>query len=196
MDENPYQPPRFDELSQIGLDVGPGVGARGLTEAEIRAFVGKNAGYYLRKWPSANEQFGRARGFNWAGFLLSGLWLSYRKMYRIMFLLIGILAVEGVLEMIAVASGLTSESALAPFSRTVGLVFSIVCGAFGNAWYFAHARRQIAEIRGRGLPDEAYHAALARRGGTSVLGTLGVLCLLIGVLFVVGFMTTLTLPSN
>jgi hypothetical protein len=196
MDENPYQPPRFDELPKIGPDAGPGVDASGLTEAEIRAFVGKNAGYYLRKWPSAKEQYGRARGFNWAAFLLSGLWLSYRKMYRITFLMFGILVVEEVLEEIAVTSGFANEKSLAVVGRTVGLIFSILCGAFGNAWYFAHARRAIGVIRGRDLPDEAYHEALARRGGTSVLATLGLLCLFIGVLFVVGFVIALTLPSD
>ena len=54
----------------------------------------------------------------------------------------------------------------------VGLVFAIICGAFGNAWYLAHAKRQIARIRTLGLKDEAYFKALARRGGTNIFAAI------------------------
>src|SRR6476620_7317947 len=46
-----------------------------LTEQEARAFVGPNADYYCKHW------FSGGTGFNWAAFLLCGLWLPYRKMY-------------------------------------------------------------------------------------------------------------------
>jgi Protein of unknown function (DUF2628) len=185
MENNPFQPPRFDELPRIGANTGSVAGARGLSEAEIRAFVGKNANYYVGKWPTADEEFGRARGFNWAAFFLSGLWLPFRKMYRTALIIFGLIVAESALEEIAVTNNLLSEQSRALFDRVVTLIFWIVCGAFGNAWYLAHTRREITRIRALDLPDETYREALARRGGTSYLASLGLFCLFLAVVFVV-----------
>lgn len=187
MEENPYQPPRFDELSKIGLDAGAGTGAGGLTEGEIKAFVGKNAGYYLKKWPPPAEPYGGAMGFNWAAFLLSGFWLPYRKMYRMTLLMYGVVAGEELLEMAALAGGLANEQTLAPIGRIFGLAFSIVCGFFGNSWYLAHTRRMIGQLRTLDMQPEAYREALVRRGGTSLAASLGMFCLFVVVLFMIGF---------
>jgi Protein of unknown function (DUF2628) len=196
MEDNPYQAPRFDELPRIGADAGSVGGARGLSEAEIRAFVGKNANYYLRKWPTADEEFGRARGFNWAAFFLFGLWVPYRKMYRTALIIFGLIVAESALEEVAVAKGLLSEQSRAVFDRVVTLIFWIVCGAFGNAWYLAHTRREIARIRALDLSDDAYREAVARRGGTSFLASVGLFCLFLAVVFVVVIAIQLILSGD
>ena len=52
---------------------------------------------YLRNWaPLLQGGTGRA-GFNWAAFFLSGLWLAYRKMYKVTLILFVIIIVETVL---------------------------------------------------------------------------------------------------
>jgi Protein of unknown function (DUF2628) len=179
MQDNPYQPPRFDELPKIGPDSrpGPDAGATGLSEDEIRAFVGKNADYYLDRWPAKGEQYARARGFNWAAFLLSAFWMPYRKMYRVTWLMFGMVAAYSVIGEFAIARGVATEKSLEPVSRVVSIGFSIFCGAFANGWYLAHAQREAARIRLLGLEGDSYHRALARRGGTSLLASLGTFCL-------------------
>ncbi len=177
MEVNPYQAPKFDELPRIGADADNRPNDAGLKQAEIRAFVGKNAGYYLRKWPSSLEDHGPARGFNWAAFMLSGLWVAYRKMYRATLIMFGLILAESVCEEIAVATNLMSEQASASLSRISGLIICLICGTLGNAWYLAHTRREIARVRAQDLPNDAYLAALARRGGTSFLASLGLFCL-------------------
>jgi len=179
MEDNPYRAPEFADPLTIGAPPSA-------SEKEIRAFVGRNASYYLRKWPGGIDDSGRARGFNWAAFLLSGLWLPFRKMYRITVIVFGIFAVETILEEIAVAAGVASEQGLSAVGSLLGLVFSIICGMFGNAWYLAHAKREIARIRELGLDDDAYYEALARRGGTSLLASLGLFCLFLGLMFTLG----------
>ncbi len=52
-----------------------------LTEEEIRAFVGSNADYFLKKWRPALEGLSNKAGFNCAAFCLSGFWFPYHKMY-------------------------------------------------------------------------------------------------------------------
>ncbi len=67
--------------------------------------------------------------------------------------------------------------------RLVGLAFCVVCGMFGNAWYLAHAKRQIARTRALGLEESAYYAALARRGGTSFIAAIGIFLLYFALVF-------------
>jgi hypothetical protein len=191
MEDNPYQAPAISES--------PAMEASTLTEAEIRAFVGRRAGYYLTKWAAAlDDPFGRATGFNWAAFLFSGLWIPYRKMYRTALIFYSIVVAVSVVEFIAQAAGFLSDGALRAlegFDRIIGLVFSIVCGMYGNYWYLTHARREIARIRASGLKDAAYYDALARRGGTTILASLGLFFLFIVVLVLVVVLPSLFLEG-
>jgi Protein of unknown function (DUF2628) len=196
MEVNPYQAPKFDELPRIGADADNRPNVAGPSEAEIRAFVGKNAGYYLRKWPSSLEDHGPARGFNWAAFLLSGLWVGYRKMYRTTLIMFGLILAESVCEEIAVATSLMSEQSSASLNRIGGVIIGLICGASGNAWYLAHAKREIARVRAQGLANDAYLAALARRGGTSYLASLGLFCLFLVAAFMAGWVASLFLSSE
>ena len=175
VDDNPYRAPLFSET--------PDVAGESRSESEIRAFVGRNAGYYLRKWPVDPNDHGSARGFNWAAFLLSGIWLPYRKMYRVSLIFFSIIVVTSVIAEIAAYAGVAGESAINAWDRFGGIIFSLVCGFFANSWYLAHTKREIAEVRAMGLSDTAYFDALARRGGTNLLAALGFFVLFVAVMF-------------
>src|SRR5262245_35166664 len=71
-----------------------------LTEAEIKAFVGQNADYYSSRWTPLLEGKDWS-GFNWAACFLSGLWLSYRKMYKAAFIFYGAVFLVTMLEEVA-----------------------------------------------------------------------------------------------
>lgn len=149
-----------------------------LTEAEVRAFVGTGAEYYLRKWRPALEgagNAGNATGFNWAGFLLSGAWLPFRKMYRITAIFLGVLLLETLLEEIVYTRVLGRPEAPGTLGNMIGLVGAMICGGFGNEWYLSHTQEVIAQVRGQGLPEDAYLQELAKRGGTSFAASLGFL---------------------
>jgi Protein of unknown function (DUF2628) len=187
MEENPYQSPRFDGPSDLSEFLGPPPGETAISEAEARAFVGKKADYYLRKWGPALELGGPVHRFNGPAFLFSGFWIPYRKMYRVYAIIFGIIAADMVLEATAVGMGWVDEKTLDALGRLIALGFSILWGVLANDWYLAHMRREIARIRSLGLPDDAYFAALARRGGTSVLAGVGLFCLFLTGLFLVLF---------
>jgi hypothetical protein len=72
-----------------------------------------------------------------------------------------------------------SREAPGYLGRFFGLVAGIVCGGFGNEWYLSHAQKVIAEMRSRGLAEDAYFEALAKRGGTNIAASLGFLLLFI-----------------
>ena len=105
---------------------------------ELRAFVGPNADYYLRKWLPL-LQGGKVADYNWAAFFLSPLWLPYRKMYR------WTLAVYGLLLLTAILKQVTSVLGMSGITRTIDffvlLLIALICGQFGNRWYLAHGRK-------------------------------------------------------
>ena len=61
-----------------------------ITEQEFKSFLGEKADYFLDKWKESSATRGMGDGFNWAAFFLTGLWLSYRKMYWIAAIVIGL----------------------------------------------------------------------------------------------------------
>jgi hypothetical protein len=194
MEDNPYQAPQSD-LSHATVVEGIDLGASGLTEAEIRAFVGKNADYYLKKWAPALRGHGGA-GFNLAALLLSGLWLGYRKMYKTLIILFAIIAAVTILEQGVAIFGLADPDAVGLFGNLVGLVAAIVCGMYGNAWYLSHTRAAIMEVRATGRGGEADLAELSRRGGTSVASSLGMFFLYLVAMFVIGLVIGLVAAVN
>lgn len=117
-------------------------------EQDLRAFFGRNADYYLERWRQS-EVSGRGDGkFNWAAFLLSGFWLSYRKMYAATAIFIGVILLETMVEDWYFTKVLGKPDVPAAVGSVVGLVAALICGAFGNRWYLAHARRRVAEVQG------------------------------------------------
>jgi hypothetical protein len=138
-----------------------------LTEPEVRAFVGLNSDYYLSRWKPLLEGQDWS-GFNWAACVLSGLWLPYRKMYGAATVFYGIAFLEVVLEEVSFPP--STHSGLGSFIR---LVVAVVCGAFGNEWYFRHAARLVAQTRATGVADDTELAqVLSKLGGTSALAAI------------------------
>ena len=141
-----------------------------LTEREVRAVVGKRADYYLAKWgPHLAGGEGRpaAAGFNWAAFLLTGLWLPYRKMRRTAAIFFGVLLLESLVET-GILGGLSAAELPDGLGFAITVAIAFVCGMLGNRWYLEHVRGIVAEVRSLSLPEEEHLWALERRGGTSV----------------------------
>jgi hypothetical protein len=156
---------------------------KSLSEPELRAFVGRNADYYFRKWsPTWESKADRydqvaigglmvvqpKTGFNWAAFFLSGLWLPYRKMYRPTLIFFGVILAESLLEEIWFVELLGQTEPPHFLGRLVGLSAAVLCGSFGNRWYLSHARKVIGEVQAQGLPSDEHVRVLSRRGGTSL----------------------------
>jgi tetratricopeptide (TPR) repeat protein len=130
-----------------------------LTEREVAAFVGPNAGFYLKKWHARLEETGSETGFNWAAFFLAGVWLVYRKLYAGAAIFFGIIVLESMLE---VWLGMP-RAVLYLGSLAVSLIF----GACGNYWYFSRAQKAVARVRRLRLTHDDDLQTLARLGGTN-----------------------------
>jgi hypothetical protein len=131
-------------------------------DADMALFVGKNADYYARKWGKRNRQ-GKPAAYTWnaAAFLISPVWLVYRKMYRqAAFYLVAAMA-------IVAACLLLDDSTGEILSRAASYALTITLGLYGNAMYHDHARKTIDKLRSQGLSGATLGEELQRRGGTN-----------------------------
>ena len=135
------------------------------TVAEISAFVGDNADYYLRKWSRRLDRTGRWSGFNWGAFFLPWPWLAYRKMYLPAILAGLSISVYSRTEHMP---GVIQDLSLL-FGPMFQLFIMIACGTLGNDAYLSCTLKTIADVRGQSLGEETKLAELSKRGGTSVI---------------------------
>lgn len=162
------------------------------TQQEIRAFVGNNSGYYLSRWSAFLSGEGNESGFNVAAFWLFGLWLPYRKMYKITLIIYGSIVAESILEYILFVGILNYEEPPVVLSNVVGIALAMICGVYGNRWYYSHTCNKIDKLRRLNLSEESLNQALRRCGGTSLLAAVGFLMMFLIVLIVtVGTITVL-----
>jgi hypothetical protein len=154
---------------------------------ELCFFVGRKADYYLKKWAPRLEDPQADVGMNWAAFLLTGLWLAYRKMYAAAFIFFGAAVLERFSEEVVFRGLMRLPSVPMGVNLIYSLAAAIICGLFGNAWYLAHARRKIADAHAQGLEGEQLLFALSQRGGTSFFAPIGLIILGNIVIFILVF---------
>lgn len=124
--------------------------------------------------------------------LLSGLWLPYRKMYKITIILYGFIIAETILEYILFNGILKYEEPPGILGSIVGFTIAFVCGIYGNHWYYSHTCKNIFEVRRLSTSEESRTQALIERGGTSWSSAIGfMLMFIIVAIVVIGTMTTL-----
>jgi hypothetical protein len=186
--DNPYAAP----LSPGG-DASP-AGDENSTDWEIRACVGRNADYYLRHWYGVLRGRKQSTGFNWAAFLLSGLWLPYRKMYVATLIFFAAVMAERFLEIVVEA--LLEVPPPVWLDRVVGLTFAAICGGFGNRWYLSHVAKVISKARGEGLSDRKLRTRLTSRGGTSIVAPIVTIILFLATIFAIGIAIDVVIPDS
>jgi hypothetical protein len=148
-----------------------------VSEGELRAFVGPRSDYYLRKWAPRLEDPKGEVGMNWAAFFLTAFWMAYRKMYAATFIFYGVVMLLTIVQQVAFVGILGSEAVPAGVGLIVNIAVALVCGLCGNAWYLNHTRRKIAAAQAQGLQGENLNYHLARRGGTSLAASFGMVFL-------------------
>lgn len=144
-----------------------------LTQDQVRAFVGPNADYYLKRWHSIHDESGwRALGFNWGACFLALSWLIYRRMYRAFWIVSGLWFSAIVLGALAFGVAVYSRSML--LLAVLGLAFMllpfaipITFGIYGTHWYYLHTRQQLSQLTPAGQQDLQ---VIGRIGGTNLTG--------------------------
>jgi hypothetical protein len=153
------------------------VSASSLSRQEaIQIFVGKNHGYFERKWKEAAQRKHQL-SWNWAAFLVGFGWMGYRKMYLYSWIFIGVVVAELIAELaIGVPSSITSS---------INLGIAIGFGLKGNAWYQQHVNQRVDQILASHAHEQA-RIELARQGGTNIGAAVGFVAALLVLLGMIG----------
>ncbi|ERL56555.1 DUF2628 domain-containing protein [Psychrobacter aquaticus] len=144
----------------------------------LAGFVGeKYDSYYRNKWfethiPTLDNDKTKVniQSFNLAGFFLGMLWLCYRKMYIAAALIMLAITVIDLIMMYVL--GMERYTMLGQF--TFMFVWIVVTGILGNYLYFDHSVRQIKKITSATSDPNMIREQLAKKGGTSWAGAIGV----------------------
>jgi len=140
------------------------------SEEVIRAFVQKNADYYLPKWELMAKN-GSKTSWNWAAafFGPGSYWLFYRKMVTYGFGVVGVGLLVSLLLLPLVRSG---SEVLVMAGTLLSLVFIValfvLLGLFGNYIYGSYAYRKLKELSTLAKDEEELKLLVASKGGTSV----------------------------
>jgi len=130
---------------------------------EIRAFVGRNAYYYIRNF-SKFTILGREKfcvSWNWSCFGFTFLWMLYRKMYALSLVTFIVFCIPG-----------------------VNVLLHIGAGMIGNYLYYQQVKTRINEIRPIQSPQNFVPVLQEMGGVNSWVITVGVI---IGILMVTLF---------
>lgn len=184
-DENPFASPRtLEVMPAYGIETDPDM-------QELATVVGSKAKYYLPRWkqnPSSNQ---RGFGFNFGAFFFCGMWMAYRKMYRMALIFYGIILLITVAELILFVGIMGQAESPQGMDLIIGLGAGIICGSLGNSWYLKHARRIIAEVSEHLPAGDARLEVLRQRGGTNIGAALGVIVAYFGCMFFLGLAVAL-----
>lgn len=145
------------------------------TVPAVDLFVGRKADYYNRKWEKAAQKNGLS--FNIAAFLLSFLWLGYRKVYKPIFLFAALfLSIDIILYIVKFEYALSSFSN--PIDRAVGSAVTFILAFYGNAIYKRHVDKKIQTINETVGNASEQEDLYKKKGGTSWLGVLWAILIL------------------
>ena len=153
----------------------------------LAAFTGpKNAHYYS----GAFHAFARGENvkWNWPALFITFPWMLYRKMW--LFALGYIIGLHVLMQFVFLFGGVSPSSQfLLSF-----IVFFVLTPLFATRLYYAHARSKIGSIKLRTNSPEEQQLEVARAGGTSVVG------IVVGVLIIVvptvgGIIAAISIPA-
>jgi len=139
------------------------------SEEVIRAFVQKNADYYLAKW-QLMAKTGSKISWNWAAALFTSLWLFYRKMVAYGFMLFGVGFLMGFLYFLIVLTfkNIALIMLINFFNFVVSIAIVILLGIYGNYIYGHFTYKKLKELSLIAKNEEELKLLAAQKGGTSV----------------------------
>jgi hypothetical protein len=143
----------------------------GISDAEMSAFVGKNADVYLAKFRSFVDGGGSfSVTWHWPAFLFGFFWMLYRKLYLWAFIALAL-----------------------SFIPYLGILSHFVFAMAANYLYYTAVRSRIQRVRSLpALSDVERAASLARSGGTNNVAVVLAPLIIIAVL---GIIAAIAIPN-
>lgn len=157
-------------------------------DREKSLFVEENLHYYARKWERIDKG---GLTFNFVAFFFSIGWLGYRKMY-VPVVMIGLLFLMN--DILYIFFELNNIIAL--IDKYIGMGVNVIVGMFGNDIYKWHTEKKVQAIKEKATSPAEKVTLLTKKGGTSLLGILKALLILIAVYIVPLYLILLWIEMN
>ena len=160
---------------------------------DMKVFLGPtNGDYYLRQFQKLSS--GSKVSWNWPAFFITTPWLLYRKMWA--WTAGYVLGVP--LAMVVVILAITlvvkdEELAASIYMVSYLVVLFVLAPMFANAVYFSHAKAKIQKVKAAVDDVDQQRLQLARVGGTSGLGVL--IALVVIVIPTIGILAAVAIPA-
>lgn len=137
----------------------------------------ENSNYYINQM----QKFER-RGkysFNAYAFFLGFLWMSYRKMYKHILILFGILIAEVFIEDALYEFNFISLKTYEIIDILSRLVWWIFIGVFANRLYISESKKVVTKILEQHSDKEQILKLITKKGGTSLIGPICLIVLIV-----------------
>ena len=188
----PYQIP-FDPFVNPMGGLDPEEMIDDVPAKDAAVYIRQNTPYFLPKFKEffrKDKENRKSFSWNWAAFLFDTYYLFYRKMYglgAIVLVLSTILSVPSLLmsfdnlatlinpdSSFVNAIGISPDKLLILYNLCgfLSMVLKAVIAAGVNRVYAGQSIKKIKKLRSEHTEDEQYHAALAAKGGVSIIGVL------------------------
>lgn len=146
-------------------------------------FLKKNPVYYIVNFFNMSRKKSKM-SFNISAFLFPEYYFFYRKMFGIGALMLILATILEIPSMIiyflnGAISGINLPSFFVNNAQTfqtleyvctfIRLIIEIICGCFGNYFYFKKAKTTIEEVENMDISDEEKNELISQKGGTSGL---------------------------
>lgn len=136
------------------------------SDEEYRAYLGKNAEYYLRAWRDKGKRV------HLPALLIGGLWLGFRRLYLAAGLLAFVIAIDLSAGEWLLANGTISEKAMDVWTWASGLLYAGLIAALSHRLVLHRADKVIKKARDRYLDPAERLRWIASKGQTSWLHAL------------------------
>ncbi|WP_299763738.1 DUF2628 domain-containing protein [uncultured Dokdonia sp.] len=143
----------------------------------------ENADYYLIQMKKLDKQ-GKC-SFSIPAFFLGFLWMAYRKMYKYILILMGIIIAEAFIEEALYSFGIISIEIYEIIDIISRIFWAIVIGLLANKFYILKSQKDINRIMEEHSDKERRIHLITKKGGTSLIAPISLIAIIV-LLVVVG----------
>lgn len=132
---------------------------------DMMIYAGKNSPFYDKKWRKM-EQTSRNSSWNFASFFLTLFWLGYRRLYKELFIVLGLFFVVEFIVLFSKLDIIYLQSA----NFGLGAATAVVMGLFGNNFYRRQVEKKVTLFRNEAGSQDEKEMLLRGKGGPSTGG--------------------------
>jgi hypothetical protein len=131
----------------------------------FRLYFQRNSDYYIEQMEGF-EQNGKYT-FSVKAFFLGIFWMSYRKMYKTILIIVAIILAQSFLEEAMLTYGVMSESTYLIIDKISMLIWGFVIGSISNKLYISKCKKDINKILSHHSNEEGINEEIKRKGGVN-----------------------------